>query len=796
MILVKAPMNIRQETKTALSLVTGWGQSDTHALVLNDGRRNGSSDAGKPYVGITGVEITAMIKNPPSVEKSRAQWIIGSDYMEHDARDHDAQRQNGRFHVLTLDIDKNNPSIHEVKSAVKAVCGDGSLLIYSTKSATPENMKWRAVIPLAAPIAGADYAETSNAFFDLIEDASQGAIIPDRALARPGQLFFLPNRGDFYEYDIVRGSRLILTGSKILERFNLNRTKRKAAEDEAAAARARKAADRAANKIDETESPGQIFNVRHSVADLLAKYGYTQDGQSNDWRSPYQSSGSFATRNYGDYWISLSDSDLSAKIGAQSKNGHSFGDAFDLFAHFEHGGDPSKAAIAYAKEINLYAERDARQTFDRLRADDLSDFDVVKPKQEPETSISEPEPSADWEADLVKNARGRPVWCPQNGDLILYNHMAWKGIFAFDEFANSVMLLRPVPGSRAPKASFKPHAITEKNITEALRWFNSHGFPDTPRSGLSDVIDAVAREKIISPVADYLRSLSWDGQPRLNTWLAVYCGAVDAGNGITHRMGRAWLIAAVARALLPGCKADNVLMLEGGQGIGKSTMLRALASDAWFFDGLRDLHNKDASSGLRGKWIVELPELSAMRRSDNEAVKAFLSRVEERYRPAYARLDVTEPRRCVFAGTTNTFDYLTDDTGGRRFWPVRCTAIDADGIRRDRDQLWAEAVVAFNSGEVWWLDREGENQASQITATRSPDDPWTADVLAAVSGKTETTTRDIFQYLDIPRERWTKSDTMRIAGIITRAGWVKAGRFTEGPNRSLARYILAEGNAQ
>jgi predicted P-loop ATPase len=144
-------------------------------------------------------------------------------------------------------------------------------------------------------------------------------------------------------------------------------------------------------------------------------------------------------------------------------------------------------------------------------------------------------------------------------------------------------------------------------------------------------------------------------------------------------------------------------VLEGKQGAGKSSILRALAGDEWFHDGLSDMHGKDASAALRGKWIIELPELSAMRRSDTEAVKAFLSRTEERYRPAYGRTEVIKPRRCVFAGTTNRNDYLTDDTGERRFWPVTVGAVKLDELTQDREQIWAEAVDLYRNGARWWL---------------------------------------------------------------------------------------------
>jgi len=214
-----------------------------------------------------------------------------------------------------------------------------------------------------------------------------------------------------------------------------------------------------------------------------------------------------------------------------------------------------------------------------------------------------------------------------------------------------------------------------------------------------------------------------------------------------------------------------------------------MAGDDWFYDGLHDLHSKDARAGLRGKWIIELPELSAMRRTETKGVKAFLSRTTERYRPAYGRCEVIEPRRCVFAGTTNRTDWLTDDTGGRRFWPVALGKVDLPALARNRNQLWAEAVALYKQGAKWWLDHEDEAEAAVMVAQRAADDPWLAAVLNAVVDRSEVSTRDMFQILGIDIERQTKSYQMRLSGILTRAGWTKTGKFTGGVNRGLARFV-------
>ena len=178
-----------------------------------------------------------------------------------------------------------------------------------------------------------------------------------------------------------------------------------------------------------------------------------------------------------------------------------------------------------------------------------------------------------------------------------------------------------------------------------------------------------------------------------------------------------------------------------------------------------------------------------MRRSETEAVKAFLSRTEERFRPAYARTEVIEPRRCVFIGTTNRTDYLTDDTGNRRFWPVSIKRFDLKALGRDRDQLWAEAVAAYRAGEPWWLDREAETEAAAFTSQRQPDDPWESVVLGAVIGKTHTSTREVLGAVGVDTVHRTKHDAQRVAGILNRAGWVREGKYTSGLDRGLARYV-------
>ena len=169
-------MNAQSEIK--IQFCTGFGQYDTHSITLSTGKPNTAACAGSPYTGVTEADILAMVGNPPSVAKTKAQWFIPSDYRAHDGRDHEAQRQHGHFWAMPLDVDENNLAMADIQAALISVAGDAGRLIYSTRSALPDERKWRASISLQTPIAGADYADTMTAFYDLLEEASGGGVDP------------------------------------------------------------------------------------------------------------------------------------------------------------------------------------------------------------------------------------------------------------------------------------------------------------------------------------------------------------------------------------------------------------------------------------------------------------------------------------------------------------------------------------------------------------------------------------------------------------------------------------------
>jgi predicted P-loop ATPase len=409
-----------------------------------------------------------------------------------------------------------------------------------------------------------------------------------------------------------------------------------------------------------------------------------------------------------------------------------------------------------------------------------------------------------WAAQLRLDLAGTPERNEANVIVALSNDEAFAGALVFDEFRQEILVARTLPWEQH---SILPRLWTEVDDVRCAEWLQHRDINVGPTT-VSRGVNVVAREIPVHPVRDYLTSLVWDNEPRLDHWLAKYLGA--EGTLLIRAIGARWMISAVARIMEPGAKVDHMLILEGPQGAKKSSALKTLAGIDWFTDELAEIGSKDAAQQMRGKWVIEIAELDAIGRAEVSRIKAFLTRTADRYRPPYERYVVEVPRQCVFAGSVNPDTYLRDETGNRRFWPVRCGTIDLGSLQRDREQLWAEAVFRYGQGAIWWFDEPDlialvevqQDQRYQVDAWDAIIDRWLVferrrvnrgyvgyddwhdEEVERAAPLTDVSVGEILQHaLGVEPAKWTRADQMRVGAFLKSRRWeryqARQGQFRE-----------------
>lgn len=784
-------------------MVTGFGQSDTHALEIeteNGTTPNPHPCAGQDYTSITGRDIAQMAANPDNREKQNAPWFIGSDYVAHDARSHAAQRQNGSFHVLPADIDKGGPSLDQVISASRKVAGDGaSFIVYSSSSATPDTPKWRVLFFVSPPISGADYRDTQDAIFDLF--AQQG-IICDRALNRTGQLIFLPNvppaRRDsngeplFYQYHLERGKTLNLASDHQIT------TRREAvrAEIEAAAKEAKNRRARSVTRSqDDQASPIEIFNERHSLIDLMEKYGYQRQGSSSHWRSPNQTSGSYAVKVFEDRaWVSLSGSDQAAGIGAQ-KEYCCFGDAFDLFVHYEHGGNQTAAVRAYGQEVRpsavvvpLRPTDDAHDMAKDFGDPSQGEVDSPKPRRKPT------EPSLeDWvflsgDNEFYHAPTGRTMgltafnlsMSPFTPKVEIVNS---DGEITEKKFSASKTLIDYLKGTVAHSTMYRPDLSDQGQdvfYVGGVPFINSYMQDSVP-----GVDEGWAQRDEWRTCEQHIRNILGDNAPLIIQWMA-------------HNVQK------------PGVKILWAPIIVGVQGDGKTTlakMLGAAMGSQNVCPVSPETMFSDFTGWAEGACVKVLEEIRVHGNSRHDAMnklKPLITNdtveIVRKGKDGKQVVNVTN-----YMALTNHMDALALDDGDRR-WGVFKTKFDdrADMLAEFDDDYWealhkaidrhpgvirgwlmSVSLVAFNrvaGPEI------SDHKKAMIRSTRSPDQ---IDVEEAIAcgwhGVTDTVLATDCLNAAILSSTGQRLNGKRISNALEAAGWIRVNDTVKwnGRNRRL-----------
>lgn len=385
----------------------------------------------------------------------------------------------------------------------------------------------------------------------------------------------------------------------------------------------------------------------------------------------------------------------------------------------------------------------------------------------------------DWLNDCIYPPRSSTPYANMaNVSIGLSADALFAGKIVFDEMYRQPAFIEAVPGI-AEEGPW-PRPVEDGELLALQKWLHQHGLPHLALTVVHDGLRYVAYQKRVHSLRDWLRGLQWDGVSRIERWLATCLGAED--NPYHAAVGTWFLVSMVARVFAPGCKADYMLVFEGPQGKLKSTAAATLAGPQYFSDDLPDLAGDPirASMHLRGKWLVEVAELAAFNRVESARLKSFLTRQRECYIPKYGRLEVNEPRQTVFIGTTNQATYLRDEAGGRRFWPVKCGAIDIARLAQEREQMFAEAVHAYRQDVKWWPDAAFEEKhIKPHQDNRYERDAW-EDKIALHYAQYPTTSTTLLQIavdvLDFSIPRLGTADQRRIVYALERLGWQRGPR--------------------
>ena len=399
---------------------------------------------------------------------------------------------------------------------------------------------------------------------------------------------------------------------------------------------------------------------------------------------------------------------------------------------------------------------------DYLPANDRTESEDYPAGQPPRSSV------ALWQKlPFAKDKQGVPHANLSNGSLCLRHLDDFKGKIWLDTFRDRVYhTLLGTPREWAD-------ADTRRIATFFQQALN------LPKFSIATVEDAVQHAAECNPhnsVCEWLESLEWDGTERLNTWLVDYLG-VEC-NEYTTAAARKWLIGMVARAYRPGCKMDYMPVLEGRQGLSKSTFLEVLGGE-WYKSLPMQFGEKDFLQAIQGAWLVEIPDMTGFSQREHGAILATITIRRDEYRKSYGRRVESHPRVSVFSATSEKDNYLKSINGRRRYWPLRCTEIHIDGLRAQRENLFAEAVIAYRGGEDWWKMPE---QADTEQRSRAEPDPWAARVIEIAEiyyqqadcdvKRAQITCSFLLEKIGVPLDRQSHKERLRVGDIMDSNGWL------------------------
>lgn len=630
--------------------------------------------------------------------------------------------------LLTLDLDYADTDFWQDFTLQYQVAA----ALYSTHKHTPDSPRYRLVLPLDRAVSAEEYEAIGRRLA-----GNLGMALFDPTTFQPSRLMYWPSTSKDGQYVFETRDRIWLSADEVLGEY----ADWKDSSTWPVHPAQEKIRSRSQAKQGEPiEKPGLIgaFCSVHGIVGAIEKYLSDVYLPCDHMPGRYTFTGGSTSGG-----LVIYDDKYAYSHHSTDPAGNRLCNAFDLVRLHLHGAKdldaepdtpinrlPSNGAMLDLAGADpgvkqfLGAQRltKAREVFDIEPIEEGADGGQSR-AQEGST------PNNDWMEQLSTDRKGKPLETIDNILVILRHDPAMKGRLAYDEFTRQHIVKKSLPWRKIERVR-----DWWNNTDEAgLRHYLESVYEITAIQKIRDGLDLIMYENRFHPVKDYLGRVAWDGQSRLDELLIDYMGAEDSA--YTRAATRKCLTAAVARIYEPGIKYDYVLTLVGDQGQGKSTLFRELAG-VWFSDSFSGVQNKEAFEQLQGVWIMEIAELAGIRKAEVEAIKHYITKQIDSYRPAYGRVVEHYPRQSILIATTNAKQgFLRDDTGDRRFWPITTMVQEPsynvfdDLSGAEIDQIWAEAVHRYKAGEPLYL-KELEPEAKKVQEAHKVYDERVAIIAA------------------------------------------------------------------
>ena len=588
-------------------------------------------------------------------------------------------------------------------------------VFYPTHSSTPDKPRYRLIIPLTEPVPAEQYQPIARMIA-----CKMGMELFDDTTYEPQRIMYWPSVPKDAPYDLAICAGPVLSPGEVLAMYKDWRDVAEwpfSARSEQVRHRTEKKMQAVVEKRGVVGAFVRAWPIEECIAEFVPDY--VPGAVPGRYTYAPGSTANGVVIYDGQYSFSHHDTDPASGVECN---------AFDLvrlhrFKSLDEDVKPGTAITqrpSYKKMIDFALQDD--RTLAQLQQEQAAEAEETAAAFDDESGEGGQDDTA-WEKKLERDRTGWPTSSYRNIEVILANDPKFAGKFGYDEFARKEVALGDLPWRKVGRMDA---ALRDIDDAEIRLWLGKK-YHITGKDKVWDCVQHECHSRSFHPIKKYLEGLVWDGMPRIDTVLIDYFGCEDCG--YIRAITRKTFLAAVMRIYKPGAQFDTMLTLKGPQGCGKSSFFRKL-SKGWFSDSLKDIKTKDALEGLQGVWIIEMGELSALRKADAEVIKSFLSGTVDRFRAAYGRRTIEYPRQCIFVATTNECEFLRDRTGNRRFWIAEVPKDaqpkkDVFAIKEEEiDQMWAEAKHLYDSHvETVVLTPKLAQQALDIQEQYLQDDP-------------------------------------------------------------------------